>query len=353
MILLLILTTLFNFSFATIPVQIDAPAKIEINDRELKNEVYSIAEEVLQIPKENLKIKQHLLLEDVAESGSQSLIFYINDAQGEPIAVMKQESINTDYYSNHEYEYLALNSLNKMNFDKFHPVRLYGVFEKAISEKVSNGYIVESVAKGKSLNGFVKEVGKEKDLLKREEQFYVLKRGVEKTALGLGELHSKKHYSHASSYFIEQFHDTEETSKTKIASDLPGPFGIIHGDLHLGNVFYDEDEDIATFIDFSSSYHSRNGGPIAQDLANFIITMEMLGSYHGLTQSEIKELNDVFLTAYTKTGPQVTDEAIQTYRKYFLLVYAEDISEWDDKQKEQAEFLYYYCKNELELGIDF
>lgn len=338
-------------SFVSPISELDVKApRVEIQDKELKQEVYAVAGEVLQVPKKGLIIKQHSFDEDIAESGSSSEIFYVYDASEKPLAVMKKESINPQYHSEHEYEYLALEALRVMDFTYFHPVRLYGVFEgpEAGEQLTTSGYIVESVAKGKSLNGYVKEVGSEKNTDRRRAHFETLKEGIRRAALGLGELHNKREFSQPTKYFSKRFHEMEETGGRKIADRLPGPFGLIHGDLHLGNVFYDAESKYATFIDFSSSYHARNGGPIAQDIANFTLALEMLGSYNGLTDEEIGELNGAFFHAYGETGPYVTQDAIEVYRKYFLLVYTQDISDWDEKQKDQAQFIYNYCKIELE-----
>lgn len=336
--------------FSPITEEVVMARQVEIKDETLKNEVFAVAGQVLHTSKDSLIIKQHNFDEDIAESGSESEIFYVYDEQENPLAVMKKESINPQYFSEHEYEYLTIDSLSHMGFKHFHSVKLYGVFEgpEAGEQLTTSGYIVESMAKGKTLNGYVKEVGRETDLQKREALFQKLKIGIQKTALGLGELHNKKSFSKSSKYFVERFHDMEETGDRKIAATLPGPFGLIHGDLHLGNIFYDEEKEEATFIDLASAYHALSGGPVAQDIANFTLAVELLGSYHGLTEQEIHDLNEAFYASYQETGPYVTQSAIDVYRQYFLLVYTQDISDWDEKQKGQAQYIFNYCKNELD-----
>ncbi len=308
---------------------------LKIENIELKNKLYDIVEDILFVKRDTIEIKQHYS-DDMAESGQWSDIFFVFDNNSNPLAVIKHN--RSKLIEDHESEYLMLNELNNESFNEFNPIKLLGVADGIINDE-RYGFIIENVARGKSINNYLKEIGKIKNQQDREVIFSQLKRGVEKTASGLADLHKKKNFSSSSKYYK---HKIEEKY-----TNIVNHFGYIHGDMHVGNVFYDPIEDKTTFIDFGYSHHSKNGGPTCQDVANFIITLEVIGSYYSLSAEEIDILKNIFLTTYRIYGYNCSNEEIEYYSDYLLTSYVKNLNSANESQDPQGIYIYNFCKNRL------
>lgn len=312
---------------------------LALEEGSLKDTLTRLSQEILSL--EEPTIKEHQAPDDIAESGGESTIFFVYD-KGQPIAVIKKYLLDNSHF---ESEYLIMTELNTTAFREFHPVHLIATAEEEV-DGAKVGFIIETIAPGKSLNHYLQELSKTK-FIKRAKLFSELKRGVEKTALGLAELHGQKIFDQPSRYYENRYDNIAEEAGEGVVESLPGPFGYIHGDAHFGNIFYDTKTDSAHFIDFSSTYASKNGGPIGQDVANIILALDAFGSYYQLAGAEIQTLKNTFLTTYRSHGPEISDETIAFYRHYFLLIYTSQFTE--DENIEQAKYFYNYCKEELDL----
>lgn len=281
-----------------------------------------------------LHIKKHAAPEDLAESGLGDPIFIVMDKNNTPKGVIKTislESPDGEYTFKAEYESLEL--LHKLPLKQFRSVALIGIGETTL-HGVKTGLIAEEFAKGYSLNHYLKRIAKTTRPKERTKLITELSRGVEKVALALAELHTYKKFPEPAANYLAKYSEEK----------LPGPFGIIHGDTHPGNIFYDPDTDTLSFIDFSNTYPSRSGAPILQDAANFLLTLEIFSSYYHLTQEEQTCLSSTFWTTYKKNVPNVTDEALSFYKTYFIKTFA-NLDTWDKKQAHQAKFVHNYCKD--------
>jgi len=179
----------------------------------------------------------------------------------------------------------------------------------------------------------LKNISKTKNNQKRELLLRELNRGLEKTAIALAELHQVKKFSYPSQSYLIKF-DTDHP---------PGPSGIIHGDTHPGNIFYDPKTDQISFIDFGSTHLAREGAPILQDAGNFLLTFEVFASYYHLTPNEIDKLTHTFLETYKSKIPEATNESINFYKNYYIKTYA-STETWDEEASDQAEFIHSYCR---------
>ncbi len=288
---------------------------------------------------EECTIKEHSSPTDLAESGLGDPVFIVVDKNNSPIGVVKTISLKLpDGKKSFKSEFESLNKLNHLHLKKFHTIKLKGTAETTINGE-KTGLIAEEFAPGSSLNHYLKKIAHTSDPHEREKLLTELNRGVEKTALALAELHQYKKFSHPAHNYLIKF-DTDHP---------PGPYGLIHGDTHPGNIFYDAKTDTLSFIDFGSSHLGREGAPVLQDASNFLLTLEIFSAYYHLTTAEIHTLTQTFTEGYQTHMPAATSEALAFYRSYYIKAFANPTT-WDSEQSHQAKFIHSYCNEELGLA---
>jgi serine/threonine protein kinase len=305
-----------------------APAPETLTQEEIKefsNTFFSKNEE-------ELTLKEHSAPKDLAEAGLGDPIFMVLDKNKQAIGVIKTISIeDPDGRASFRAEYEALDQINHLPLKHFHAIHLRGT-----SETISQGIIAQDFAKGSSLNSYLKKISKTSNSKERTLLLNQLKRAVSLTATSLAELHNYQSFPYPEQKYLMKY-DTDHP---------PGPFGMIHGDTHPGNIFYDEKTDSLTFIDFGSANLSEYGAPVLQDAANFLLTLEIFASYYKLNQAEITLLTETFTTNYQAQIPSATPEALTFYKNYFLKTFA-DPDNWDPKFSDQSQFIQTYCHNSL------
>ncbi|MBM3194091.1 MAG: hypothetical protein FJZ59_07675 [Chlamydiae bacterium] len=301
------------------------------SDKEAQIEEFS--SKFFEIKQEDFQIKEHSSPSDLAEAGQGDPVFIVKDKKGNPIGVIKTISTKfPDGRAHFKAEYEALDFLSHLQLKNFHTVKFKGIAETTLDGE-KKGIIAEEFAKGLSINQFLKNISKTKNNQKRELLLRELNRGLEKTAIALAELHQVKKFSYPSQSYLIKF-DTDHP---------PGPSGIIHGDTHPGNIFYDPKTDQISFIDFGSTHLAREGAPILQDAGNFLLTFEVFASYYHLTPNEIDKLTHTFLETYKSKIPEATNESINFYKNYYIKTYA-STETWDEEASDQAEFIHSYCR---------
>lgn len=301
------------------------------SDKEAQIEEFS--SKFFEMKKEDFQIKKHSSPSDLAEAGQGDPVFIVKDKKGNPIGVIK--TISTEFPDGRAHfkaEYEALDFLSHLQLKNFHTVKFKGIGEITMDGE-KKGIIAEEFAKGLSINQFLKKISKTGNEKKRAVLLRDLNRGMEKTALALSELHQFKKFSYPAQSYLIKF-DTDHP---------PGPSGIIHGDTHPGNIFYDPKTDEISFIDFGSTHLAREGAPILQDAGNFLLTFEIFAAYYHLTDEEIKKLTDTFLITYKSKVSEATDESIAFYKNYYIKTYA-STETWDEEASDQAEFIHSYCR---------
>lgn len=266
----------------------------------------------------HLSLKRQFSPSDIAESGNDTTtIGFIYKENSDPVGIVKIIELDHATKKTFSHEVEALAFFNTLPLSHFHPVFFFG--SKEISIKGSSyGLIVESIAPGKSLNQSLKE----RDI---EE----IKIALKEIGISLKELHSLKSFDQPDPSYLTRYGN--EVAKR-------GPFTLIHGDAHPGNIFYDKKTNKVTFIDFASADAARQGAPCHLEIANFLLTLEILSEYYDLPFVELKE---TFLSSYSLP---IDEESLSYYTKQLLLDYKK--SDLTDKTP-QTFFLYTFVLKKL------
>ncbi len=252
-----------------------------------------------------LVFKKLVANEDMSESGKGSTIYFVYTSGGKPLAIIKKLPIHDEYDRKElKDELSSLHETYFYNAKYFNVPKLIGTAEFR-SEDDSNAYIIETVAQGKSINTLIKDTGKA-NASKRVIAYRTLKASVEGAAKSFAEFHNLKKTSSYSPYYDEYYED-------KADGAFKGPYGMIHGDAHLGNIFYDSKSNTTTFIDLSFMPRSIEGAPVGLDSGKFLFFLEGLSSFYGLTPEETNELTELYIHTYLYHNKKMTKELINDY----------------------------------------
>ena len=189
--------------------------------------------------------------------------------------------------------------------------------------------LAETLAPGLDLHQFIR----------KEEDFNMMKKAVEKTALALAELHSikkgsnelwsetKRKYEENDIIELLQFCADKNFSFDKVeekmwqlyekACNCPTLRGYCHGDLSLHNVNYSKSQELVTFIDLATAYKSfdRNLKPmgyIPYDYSMFVFGLEK-ALYKTLHEHRFDELLACFEENYKKQSGSLPEEEHLNY----------------------------------------
>ncbi|OGN61888.1 MAG: hypothetical protein A3F09_00300 [Chlamydiae bacterium RIFCSPHIGHO2_12_FULL_49_11] len=258
----------------------------------------------------HLQMEARQVTGDFAEEGRTDRIYVLKEGDT-PVFIlktldMKKEDEKRDYYQ----EKRAFEVVQSKHFHRFRTPRL-----AYIGVKENTGMLIETPAAGKSLVWWLQD--------RTPEGREALKDAVEEAAIALAELHTSHKFSTPAPYY----------QKLYPASSLPGPYGLIHGDVHPGNIFFDGKS--ITFIDLSSLYPSLNGAPVALDVAHFTLMLRAFAGYYGVPKKEVELLVTQFLTTYRKHGYALSDKLIESYMKLIAHEYASYLAEGIGSQDHQ------------------
>ncbi len=341
--MLLIIPILLNIHLLPLPVdQNRAPDAKMIETTQIKktDDIAIFSENFFGKPFKELKFKNHSSTADMAESGLiENGIYFVYDKKGNTLGILKtlpSEDLHDEILF--EDEFSALNDLRKLSFTHFHLVEVYGRAQGHLNGEETL-FLAEAPADGKTLNQLIKNYGKMTSTNGRETALSDLKMAMDETAIAMAELHQKSPKTRANPEYIRMF-----------SKKPPGPYGIIHGDTHPGNIFYDQSSNKVTFIDFQMTPDLKVGGPIGYDVANFITSVEFLGQYNHIPKEEIERLTASFLTNYRDHGPRLLDQDLAFYQHDIYKRYSrlpKDAITGPDSH--QARFINEYCKEQLEL----
>jgi len=335
--LILSISLLLNSYFLPVPMEKahDYSKKLEVvNDNEdlkrINNRFFNL---------EFVTFKKLMAGEDLAESGKGSTIYFAYSDKGTPLAVIKQVPVE-DCYDRKELknEISSLYERYFRNTKHFTVPRLIGTAEFS-SEQQSSAYIVETMAQGKSINQLVKDVAKSKGI-KRGRAMVTLNKAMENTALSFAEFHSLQPKSSYSPYYDHEYSAMKQGT-------FKGPYGIIHGDAHLGNIFYDTKSSKTTFIDLSFMPESLKGAPVGLDSGKFIFTLEGIASFYGLTENEISQLTSTYTNTYLAHNPKMTKELIDQYTEIAYKSYAFPSDSFTSDHTDQGGYLYRFAMDKV------
>jgi serine/threonine protein kinase len=270
--------------------------------------IEQIVQDDLKIPSAQIKKNN---TNDLVEGGKLAEVFFIQDKTSKtPIIIKKFSKTHQGYEYQKEVE--AYQFLQKTAFKTlFIPTVLHCI------EDDEAFYIVLSKAKGTSLNQILKN-RKIVPFWSRPQYDEEILLAMRKCAKAFDELHFKTGHIVTKKIHVDSNAPLElakRVSKSihypKIVkefsairnkiSNKPIQFSVSHGDLHLGNIFYDEKTKTLTLIDFStlSGYEEKMGKmPIAEEVANFIAHFESIAYLHGINEKETNRFIEEFKKHY-------------------------------------------------------
>ncbi len=310
-----IISILLNFHLLPLPVdQHSAPDAQEVAVTKISSndDLAHLSESFFEKPFSELVLKNHYSPADMAESGLyDGAVFYVYDNEGNKIGVIKTiPSSDQEDQELFRSEVESLQKFQKMSFRHFHSIKILGDATGDIDGE-ENLILAETVAKGVTINQLIKDFSKMSSPSGKKEAFLALQVAVKETGAALGELHAKSPKMKANPEYLKKYNN-----------HLPGPYGIIHGDAHPGNIFYDKKTNQITFIDFQMTPPISKGGPAGVDIAQFLVSLELMTKYRDFSDQQVEELREAFLQAYRENGPKISDQEIVFYEKKVFKRYA-------------------------------
>ena len=337
-----IVPILLNFLLLPLPVDHETTpdAKhVEVTQISDADDLAIFSENFFDRPFSQLILKNHLSPADMAETGLiEGGIYFVYDKTGNTLGVLKaMPTAYDDDVALFEDEYSAIDGLSHLSFKNFHTVNLFGRAQGEINGE-DMLVLAESVAPGQTINQLIKDYSKMSSSPGKEQAINDIEAGVDATAVALAELHLKSPKSQANSYYLKKYN-----------GHLPGPYGIIHGDTHPGNIFYDKKNAQSTFIDFQLAPDLQVGGPVGYDIANFLVTTELMGKYKKIPDSDMERLCTSFVSTYRANGVTISDSDITYYKTKIYERYANIPDDWlEGPDAHQAAFISEYSKKKLE-----
>jgi serine/threonine protein kinase len=261
---------------------------------------------------EKAKIKKNAI-DDIVEGGKLASIYFVEDLDRKKTVIIKRFDKEQGGLFEYQKEKEAYAYLSSKNYQYLHFPSLIQAFEDE-----EYAYLIINKAEGMTINSLIKKRNKlnlfERHALDRE-----IHDAMEKTAKAIHELHTKNHCipkkfiqenSHEPKRYVHKitasmrnkkqvesnfFHLRNQMLNKKIA------FGLTHGDLHMGNIFYDQKLGQVTLIDFatlSGKADQLSKIPIAEDIGIFIAHFEAIGAIHDLKEHEINRFIETFKKSY-------------------------------------------------------
>lgn len=287
-------------------------------------------------PHQKVTFKKLQASSDLTESGKGSTIFFVYDSNEDPIAIVKKLPLDDEIDKKELVD--EVSTLHERHFfhsKHIHVPKLIGTIELTSDER-DTGYIIETVAKGSSVNSIVKKAGKaagqnRKLLLKQ------LHNCMKESANAFAELHNQKQTSSYIDYYDNYYSDVHSGS-------FKGPYGIIHGDAHVGNIFYDAKSNQVTFIDLSFMPRSFDGAPVGLDSGKFLFNIEAVGAFYGLTDSEVSSLVGTYKQTYLAKNTKMSEELMDHYTMVAYKDFAFGSEDFLFIHEDQGSFIYRFAK---------
>ncbi len=250
--------------------------------------------------------------DDLVEGGRFADIFFIEPKDQETIVIKrfpKKENKSFEFRKEKE----AFSYFSKKQIRSFTTPRLI-----KSAEDDEYYYLVMSKAKGISLNQMLK---KRQMLPFWERQSYDLKikQALKNLSISLYELHHLNAHSsikkissnskgpdalfqRVSKEFKNkaQIHQKFQILRLKM-KDKSIAFGVTHGDLHLGNIFFDQETQSIELIDFSTlSGHDQENAKMAisEEVASFVAHFKAIAFIYGIQEEESEYLLQAFYENY-------------------------------------------------------
>ncbi|MCF7852370.1 MAG: aminoglycoside phosphotransferase family protein [Simkaniaceae bacterium] len=306
---------------------------------------------------------------DMIEDGMLARIYFVKNGY-ENIAVVKVFPKEIGAQRDYIRERKAYESLMFQQSANLNPPHLM-----AAGEDEEHTYLIMEMAKGKSLNKWLRAAGQ--SYLKRKQKILYALEAIEESSRYLRAFHERTRHlplkqdpyslKWANGRFewlidhcekntvqgidlvtLKSLHQEMQKKITEQSLTL----GQTHGDLHPGNVFYDPMEHRVTFIDFTRlSYplQTYTGEPIARDAMQYLMTLQACAKGYGWTQEEIQLIEDAFFKGYGQDSIRPIElnyykliEAIEIIDTFDADAY--DVKASSDLLKAQFEKMYAFSK---------
>jgi Ser/Thr protein kinase RdoA (MazF antagonist) len=279
------------------------------------------------------------------ESGAP--VYFVRDGQGDLAAVLKifpkvEEMVR---------ELSALDRLGSAEFTRFRTPAVLGVAVVDLPGGTA-GAAVFSVAPGRSVYDMITELSQATPA-ERPAAFARLRQAVGESGAALAELHSRPagsggpvdqgflDFNHGLArrelaavldhrdVLVDHGVDVDELGRRVdealgAALATPGGAGLMHGDAHPGNIFWDPSARV-TFIDISHGHFGMDsaGAPIgspARDVANMVERLAHFAGEAGYEWHETRDLQSAFHDAYQRSGgPAIPEAALTGFAVRFAL----------------------------------
>lgn len=301
----------------------------------------------------------HFKIEDAATTElrgkSNDFVFFIKDLDGHLQYVIKAFRDPLTVTSKFLPEISALDFLIRQDMRGTESVRPLAA-ALCLDENRQFGLLLETAAKGKRMDQYLKEIGKyPKESLERKKLLSIALQAFKRLGESLALLHSFK--DDRPQRMPQEFLDKMSQKYQEVisnplivkklmdsldffafqkliaqiiqeAKEVEIHYSFRHGDAHLGNMLYDAECDSFAFIDVAKLHYSMaaDGKPLSDGAQEFVRTEESLrkNAIGLLTDEETEALALKFKQAYEQTARTILDERTiafsKAYRKLGRLV---------------------------------
>lgn len=314
----------------------------------------SIESGVKQFLEETLSLKvDDFDLVDVRETDffgkSEARVFLIKDHTGVLLYVVKAFLYPRTLDSRFLQEISAIDLIQQLSLPDVDPIQQYA-FALCQDGEEEWGLLLESPAKGKRLDQYVYEVGHaEAGSETREQMMHRAAKAFNQVGAAIAHLHAP----HAATLTsippilvakcdlkladvlnnpfvvkelekrmaLEEFAEFVGRIKSEALS-VPLYYTYVHGDAHLGNIFYDEAHDSCTFIDLAGSHRSidLHAQPILYGAIDLVRIEDSLRFKADglLSPREIGALNATFNEGYAQAGGELPDDRLMAFYHMYV-----------------------------------
>jgi Ser/Thr protein kinase RdoA (MazF antagonist) len=280
---------------------------------------------------------------------SEAYVFLIKDSTDQLQYVVKTFPEPKTLDSRFMQEISAIDLVQQLQISNMVPIEQLAFAISSVGEK-EWGLLLESVAKGKRLDEFVYDIAEQEiGSDQRLEHFEIAKKAFKRVGANFAQLHAKKASTITSipPTLIEKIRTklitiqdnkfvVETLSKYMEVSDFVNyvegvknkalevslRYTYVHGDAHLGNIFYDPTTDTGTLIDLAGMHRSidMQGEPILHATVDFVRFIDSLRfkSMNKLTDEEEKALKASFFAGYEEAGGTIPEENLFDFYNMYV-----------------------------------
>jgi hypothetical protein len=299
-------------------------------------------------PNENFEIVNARTTEFYGKSTGE--VFFIKDAQKSLRYIVKAFPDSRTLQSHFLPEVSAIDMVRTLELKKVVPIEQHGMAICFVG-KDEWGLLLETAAQGVRLDQYLRDInGENKESAKREERLEIALKAFKRVGTCLACLHAT-HASEPSTVpmnllikcedklalILKNHFVVDKLSKhvdmdefVKYVNEIKGKAqsvklycNYIHGDTHMGNIFYDASADCCSFIDLGGLHRSIDvrGEPISHATMDLTQFEDSLGFYSGhLTEKEMLAVREAFYLGYQEVGGQFPDARLADfYTLYFKL----------------------------------